>query len=132
MLMLERQVEEIFNLGSIIIIAIINIILLLVAINNIKLMLENDTYIKSHPDYPNFGSRIRDLLNTQFLFSFAKSKKNQFFLTNFLCRPPKKLAACHTVNFNANVLPHSLFEALYPNFPWVPLELHYSHELYFG
>ena len=121
--MLETQVEEIFNLGSIIIIAIINIILLLVEINNIKLMLENDTHIKSHPDYPNFGSRIRDLLKKQFLFSFAKSKKNQFFFfTNFICRPPKKLAACHTVNFGANHLPHSLFEALYPNFPWVPLE----------
>ena len=77
-LMLERQVDTIFNLGSIIIIAItttINIILLLIAINNIKLMLENDTHIKSHPDYPNFGSRNHDLLSTQYLFSFPKSNK---------------------------------------------------------
>ena len=85
-LMLERQVDTIFNLGSIIIIAItttINIILLLIAINNIKLMLENDTHIKSHPDYPNFGSRNHDLLSTQYLFSFPKSNKNSVFLLIF-------------------------------------------------
>ena len=75
-LMLERQVDTIFNLGSIIIIAIINIILLLVAINNIKLMLENDTHIKSHPDFTQILGRGIAIYS---IHNFQKAKKISFF-----------------------------------------------------
>ena len=86
---------------------------------NIKLMLENDTHFKSHPNHPKVRSRDCDLLNTQFLVSLPKSKKICFF-TNFLCRPQKNWRPVVRLILMPPTFHIVCLNRYTPNFPWVP------------